>query len=113
MSRVIGIDLGTTNCCVAVVDGFRPAVLANRAGYKTTPSVIAITEDGRRLVGQLAVRQAITNPRHTVHAAKRLIGRAWDSPQVRHALGHCAFDLVEGPNNDARIMLRGQMYSVP
>ena len=113
MSRVIGIDLGTTNCCVAVVDGFRPVVLANRAGYKTTPSVIAITEDGRRLVGQLAVRQAVTNPRHTVHASKRLIGRTFDSPQVQQAIESCAFEIVEGPNHDARIKLRERVYSVP
>ncbi|GAB4201922.1 MAG: molecular chaperone DnaK [Sandaracinaceae bacterium] len=113
MPRVIGIDLGTTNCCVAVVEGTRPAVLHNKAGYKTTPSVIAITEDGKRLVGQLAVRQQVTNPEHTVYAAKRLIGRAWDSPQVQHALKVCPYRLVEGPNNDVRIELRGKRYSVP
>ncbi len=113
MTRVIGIDLGTTNCCVAVIDGFKPTVLANRAGYKTTPSVVAVTEDGKRLVGQLAVRQSVTNPEHTVYAAKRLIGRAWDSPQVRHAVEHCAFKLVEGPNNDVRVELRGNVLSIP
>jgi molecular chaperone DnaK len=113
MPRVIGIDLGTTNCCVAVVEGTRPAVLHNKAGYKTTPSVIAITEDGKRLVGQLAVRQQVTNPEHTVYAAKRLIGRAWDSPQVQHALKVCPYHLVEGPNNDVRIELRGKRFSVP
>jgi molecular chaperone DnaK len=113
MSRVIGIDLGTTNCCVAVVDGFRPAVLPNRSGYKTTPSVIAVTEDGRRLVGQLAMRQAITNPEHTVHASKRLLGRPYDSPQVKHAIEHSAFTIAPGPNGDARIELRGKLYSVP
>lgn len=113
MSRIIGIDLGTTNCCVAVVDGARPSVLQNKAGYKTTPSVIAITEDGKRLVGQLAVRQQVTNPEHTVYAAKRLIGRAWDSPQVQHAIEVCPYKLVEGPHNDVRIELRGKVYSVP
>ncbi|UJR83548.1 molecular chaperone DnaK [Sandaracinus amylolyticus] len=113
MPRVVGIDLGTTNCCVAAVDGFRPRALQNRAGYKTTPSVIAVTEDGRRLVGQLAARQAVMNPEHTVHAAKRLIGRPYDSPQVRHAIDHSAFRIVEGPNGDARIELRGRSYSVP
>lgn len=113
MPRVIGIDLGTTNCCVAVVEGTRPTVLHNKAGYKTTPSVIGITEDGKRLVGQLAVRQQVTNPEHTVYAAKRLIGRTWDSPQVQHALKVCPYRLVEGPHNDVRIELRGKVYSVP
>jgi molecular chaperone DnaK len=113
MTRVIGIDLGTTNCCVAVVDGFKPAVLANRAGYKTTPSVVAVTEDGKRLVGQLAVRQAVTNPEHTVYASKRLIGRTWDSPQVQHAVTHSSYRLVQGPNNDVRIALRGKIHSIP
>lgn len=112
MSRVVGIDLGTTNCCVAAVEGFRPVALTNRAGYKTTPSVIAITPDGRRLVGQLAVRQAVTNPEHTVHAAKRLIGRSFDSPQVQHAMERSAFRITPGPNGDARIELRGRSYSV-
>ena len=113
MPHVIGIDLGTTNCCVAVVDGARPVVLSNRAGYPTTPSVIAVTEDGRRLVGQLAVRQAVTNPRHTVHASKRLIGRSFDSPQVQAALERAAYELVEGPNRDVRVMLRGRAHSIP
>jgi molecular chaperone DnaK len=113
MTRVIGIDLGTTNCCVAVIDGFKPTVLANRAGYKTTPSVVAVTEDGKRLVGQLAVRQAVTNPEHTVYASKRLIGRTWESAQVQHAVKHCPYRLVQGPNNDVRIELRGKVHSIP
>ena len=113
MTHVIGIDLGTTNCCVAVVDGVRPVVLSNRAGYATTPSVIAVAEDGTRLVGQLAVRQAVTNPRHTVHASKRLIGRPFDAPQVQHAVQRSAFEIVEGPQGDVRIMLRGRAYSIP
>ena len=113
MARVIGIDLGTTNCCVAVMDGPRPTVLHNKAGYKTTPSVIAIAEDGKRLIGQMAVRQQVTNPEHTVYAAKRLIGRTWDSPQVQHALKVCPYRLIPGPHNDVRIELRGKDYSVP
>ncbi|MBN8609770.1 MAG: molecular chaperone DnaK [Deltaproteobacteria bacterium] len=113
MPRVIGIDLGTTNCCVAVVDGTRSQVLHNKAGYKTTPSVIAVTEDGKRLIGQLAVRQQVTNPEHTVYAAKRLIGRAFDSPQVQHAMKVCPYRIVQGPNNDVRIELRGKIYSIP
>ncbi len=110
---VIGIDLGTTNCCVAYVEGFSAKVISNRQGYKTTPSVIAITEDGRRIVGQIAARQAVTNPEHTVSAAKRLLGRAYDSPQVAHAMRNAPYPIVEGPHGDARVMLRGRMYSVP
>jgi molecular chaperone DnaK len=113
MSRVIGIDLGTTNCCVAVVDGAKVSVLANRAGYKTTPSVLAVTEDGRRLVGQLAVRQAVTNAENTVYATKRLIGRNWDSKEVQQALQHATYRLVQGPNNDVRIELRGKTIAIP
>src|SRR5882672_6963152 len=113
MSRVIGIDLGTTNCCVAVIDGSKASVLTNRAGYKTTPSVVAVTEDGRRVVGQLAVRQAVTNAEHTVYATKRLIGRAWDSKEVQSAVKRCTYHLVQGPNNDTRIELRGKMVSIP
>lgn len=113
MSRIIGIDLGTTNCCVAVVDGFRPSVLPNRSGYKTTPSMIAVTEDGRRLVGQLAVRQQITNPTNTVYGAKRLIGRTFDSRQVQHAIEHSAFAIVEGPRNETRIRLQDEDLSIP
>jgi molecular chaperone DnaK len=113
MSRVIGIDLGTTNCCVAVVDGFKPTVLSNRAGYKTTPSVIAVAEDGKRIVGQLAVRQAVTNPEHTVFATKRLIGRTWESKEVQHAIAHSPFRLVQGPHNDVRVELRGKIMSIP
>ncbi|MBX3249566.1 MAG: molecular chaperone DnaK [Myxococcales bacterium] len=113
MSRVIGIDLGTTNCCVAVLDGGQPTVIANRQGYKTTPSIVAIAEDGGRMVGQVAARQAITNPQHTVFAAKRLIGRPFDSPQVQHALTTMPYRIVAGPSDDVRIELRGKAYSVP
>ena len=83
MSRVIGIDLGTTNSCVAVVENGQPVVIPNTGGYKTTPSMFALTEDGKRLVGHLAKRQAITNARNTVYASKRLIGRRFDSPEVQ------------------------------
>ena len=82
MSRVIGIDLGTTNSCVAVLDGGKPVVIPNAGGYKTSPSMFAISQDGKRLVGHLAKRQAITNSRDTVYASKRLIGRRWDSREV-------------------------------
>ncbi|MGD8860292.1 MAG: Hsp70 family protein, partial [Myxococcales bacterium] len=113
METVIGIDLGTTNSCVAVVEGGQPAVIANRGGYKTTPSMLAITEAGRRLVGHIAKRQAVTNAEHTVFAAKRLIGRKWDSQQVQNAISNCPYSIVQGPHGDARIQLRGKVYSVP
>jgi molecular chaperone DnaK len=113
METVIGIDLGTTNSCVAVVEGGQPVVIANRGGYKTTPSMVAITEAGKRLVGHIAKRQAVTNAEHTVFAAKRLIGRKWDSQQVQTAISNCPYSIVQGPHGDARIQLRGKAYSVP
>jgi molecular chaperone DnaK len=113
MSHVIGIDLGTTNCCVAVLTGFAPEVIANRQGYKTTPSMIALTENGERVVGQLAARQRVTNPQHTIYAAKRLIGRRWYEEEVQHAVKHAAYAIVEGPHDDVRIVVRGAEFSVP
>ncbi len=113
MERVIGIDLGTTNSCVAVLEGDTPVVIPNRGGYKTTPSVVAVTEAGKRLVGHIAKRQAITNAENTVYAAKRLIGRKWNSPQVKNAIMTSSYTIVEGPHNDVRIKLRDKTYSVP
>ncbi len=113
MPRVIGIDLGTTNCCVAVAEGEKPKVIPNKHGYGTTPSVIAVTAEGARVVGQIAVRQAITNPENTVHAAKRLIGRPWGAEEVEHARAHAPFPIVEGPHGDVRIVLGGEEHSVP
>jgi len=113
MERVIGIDLGTTNSCVAIVERDVPVVIPNRGGYKTTPSVVAVTEAGKRLVGHIAKRQAITNAENTVYAAKRLIGRKWSSPQVKNALLGCAYSIIEGPHQDVRIQLRDKSYSVP
>jgi molecular chaperone DnaK len=113
MEKVIGIDLGTFNSCVAVVEGGTPTVIANRGGYKVTPSMVAITEAGKRLVGHIAKRQAVTNAENTVYAAKRLIGRKWDSPQVANAKLTCAYHIVEGPHNDVRIQLRDKVYGVP
>src|SRR5438045_1934766 len=111
--RVIGIDLGTTTSCVAVVEKGTPVVIPNRGGYKTTPSMVAIAENGKRLVGHIAKRQAITNAEHTVYAAKRLIGRKWNSPPVRQAMESCSYEIIEGPHDDVRISLRGQTYSIP
>jgi molecular chaperone DnaK len=111
MSRVIGIDLGTTNSCVAVVDGGKPVVIPNTGGYKTSPSMFAISQDGKRLVGHLAKRQAITNARHTVYASKRLIGRRFDSPELQKAIELFPYEIVEGPNGDARILLSDKAFS--
>ena len=113
MDRVIGIDLGTTNSCVAIVDGATPTVIPNRGGYKTTPSMVAVTEAGKRLVGHIAKRQSITNAENTVSAAKRLIGRKWNSSQVKNAVLTSSYRIVEGPHSDTRIQLRDNTYSVP
>ena len=110
---IIGIDLGTTNSCVAIVEDGVPKVIPNRAGYRTTPSIVAIAESGRRLIGHIAKRQSITNPEGTVYAAKRLIGRKWNSPAVAAALETCSYKLVEGPHHDVRIVLRDTVYSLP
>ncbi len=113
MERVIGIDLGTTNSCVSILEGDQPVVIPNRGGYKTTPSVVAVTEAGKRLVGHIAKRQAITNAENTVYAAKRLIGRKWNSPQVKNAILTSSYSIIEGPHGDVRIKLRDKTYSVP
>src|SRR6478672_1474931 len=94
--KVIGIDLGTTNSCVAIVEDGTPSVIPNRGGYKTTPSMVAIAENGKRLVGHIAKRQAITNAENTVYAAKRLIGRKWNSPQVKNAVATSSYRIDEG-----------------
>lgn len=112
MSRIVGIDLGTTNCCVSIVDGDKPRVIPNKHGYSTTPSVVAVAEDGSRIVGQIALRQAITNPEHTVQGAKRLIGRPYESEEVAHAIEHASFSIVRGPNGGIRISLHGKEHSV-
>src|SRR5579862_3871631 len=113
MEKVIGIDLGTTNSCVAIVENGVPTVISNRGGYKTTPSMVAITEAGKRLVGHIAKRQAITNAENTVYAAKRLIGRKWNSPQVKNSVATSSYRISQGPHNDVRIVLRDKDYSVP
>jgi molecular chaperone DnaK len=113
MDKVIGIDLGTTNSCVAFVENGTPVVIPNRGGYRTTPSMVAITEAGKRLVGHIAKRQAVTNAENSVFAAKRLIGRKWGSPQVVSAVASSPYRIVEGPHGDARLQLRDKVYSVP
>src|SRR5258708_1413767 len=111
--KVIGIDLGTTNSCVAIVENGTPVVIPNRGGYKTTPSMVALAGSGKRLVGHIAKRQAITNAENTVYAAKRLIGRKWTSPPVRQAMESCSYKITEGPHDDVRIELQGQLFSIP
>ncbi len=110
---IIGIDLGTTNSVVAVVDSDVPKVIPNRLGQRLTPSMVAFTEQNKRLIGHLAKRQAITNAEHTVYTAKRLIGRKWNTPAVQKAVAGLPYNCTEGPHNDVRITLRGQEYSVP
>ena len=111
MGRILGIDLGTTNCCVAVVEGVVPQVLANREGSRTTPSIVAFTEDGERLVGQIAKRQAITNPLATVFAVKRLVGRKFDSQETAHAREVLSYEIARAANGDVKIRARGREYS--
>ena len=113
MGKVIGIDLGTTNSCVALVEGAAPRVLANREGSRTTPSIVAFTDDNDRLVGQIAKRQAVTNPQNTVFAVKRLIGRKFDDPQVQKAREVLPYVLAKSDNGDVRIDIREHHYSPP
>ena len=113
MSRVIGIDLGTTNSCVSVMEGGEPVVIANAEGSRTTPSIIAFTESGERLVGQQAKRQAVTNPENTLYAIKRLIGRKYDTDAVKKDIAISPFKIVKADNADAWVEVRGQKYSPP
>lgn len=111
MAKVIGIDLGTTNSCVAVLEHGDPVVIANAEGARTTPSVVAFTESGERLVGQVAKRQAITNPDNTIFSIKRLIGRKYESPEVQDAKKHLPYKIVPSANGDAAVEVRGKVYT--
>ncbi len=111
MSKVIGIDLGTTNSCVSVMDGKNPKVIENAEGMRTTPSVVAFTEDGERLIGQTARRQAVTNPEQTFFAIKRLIGRKMDDPMVKKDAAMVPYKIVPGPNGDAWVQGRDKKLS--
>ena len=113
MGKVIGIDLGTTNSCVAIMSGGDPVVIANAEGSRTTPSVVAITDKGERLVGQIAKRQAITNPENTIFSVKRLMGRKFRSREVQDAIKRLPYKVVEADNGDAHVELRGKRYSPP
>jgi molecular chaperone DnaK len=111
MGKVIGIDLGTTNSCVAVMDGKTPKVIENAEGMRTTPSIVALTDDGERLVGQPAKRQAVTNPEKTIFAVKRLIGRRYDDPTVEKDKKLVPYKIVKASNGDAWVEADGQTYS--
>ena len=111
MGKIIGIDLGTTNSCVAVMEGGDPVVIANQEGNRTTPSIIAITESGERLVGQVAKRQAVTNSENTVYAVKRLIGRKFNSKEVQYDVKISPYKITEASNGDAQVTVRGKNYS--
>ena len=111
MGKVIGIDLGTTNSCVAVMDGKSPKVIENAEGMRTTPSIVAFTDDGERLVGQPAKRQAVTNPENTIFAVKRLIGRRYDDPTVEKDKKLVPYKIVKASNGDAWVEADGQTYS--
>ena len=111
MGKVIGIDLGTTNSCVAIMEGGDAKVITNAEGGRTTPSIVAVTEDGKRLVGQVAKRQAITNPENTVFGVKRLIGRKFSSAEVQKDLKILPYLIEQASNGDVRINIRGKQYS--
>ncbi len=111
MGKAIGIDLGTTNSVVAVVQGGEPVVIPNQEGSRTTPSVVAFTEKGERLVGQIAKRQSITNPENTIFSIKRLMGRKYNSKEVKDAMNKLPYKIVEAPNGDAQVEVLGKRYS--
>jgi molecular chaperone DnaK len=111
VGKILGIDLGTTNCCVSVVEGATPQVLTNREGSRTTPSIVGFTEDGERLVGQIAKRQSITNPMNTVFAVKRLVGRKYDAEETQHAREVLPYEIVRAVNGDVKIRARAREYS--
>ena len=108
MGKVIGIDLGTTNSCVAVMEGKTARLIENAEGMRTTPSIVAFTSDGERLVGQPAKRQAVTNPENTIFAVKRLIGRRYDDPMVEKDKGLVSYQIVKASNGDAWVQASGK-----
>jgi molecular chaperone DnaK len=113
MGRVVGIDLGTTNSCVAILERDQPIVIPNSEGSRTTPSIIAVAETGERLVGQIAKRQALTNPENTIYAVKRLMGRKFDDNEVKRHMSTSPYSVVSSENADASVVVRGKRYSPP
>jgi len=113
MSKIIGIDLGTTNSCVAIVDGKNPKVLENSEGARTTPSIIAYMNDGEIVVGAPAKRQAVTNPKNTIYAAKRLIGRKFDEKAVQKDIDLIPFKIIKSDNGDAWVEVNDKKLAPP
>jgi molecular chaperone DnaK len=113
MGKIIGIDLGTTNSCVAVLDGQSVRIIPNAIGGRTTPSIVAFTERGDRLLGQIAKRQAITNAANTVHSVKRMMGRRYDDPEIQKIQAYLPYKITAAPNGDVRVSIRGKEYSPP
>src|ERR1700693_6089962 len=113
MAKIIGIDLGTTNSCVAVMENGQPKVIENAEGARTTPSIVAYTEDGEILVGASAKRQAVTNPKNTIYAVKRLIGRRFEEKEVQKDIGLMPYKIIRAENGDAWVEVRGKKLSPP
>src|SRR3989344_1562869 len=111
MSKILGIDLGTTNSCMAVMEGGQPKVLENKEGSRTTPSVVAVSKSGERIVGQLAKRQAVTNPKNTLYSIKRLIGRSFGDQEVKQTIKHAPFEIV--PDGDRVKVKMGEKDYTP
>src|SRR5437016_12097062 len=113
MAKVIGIDLGTTNSVVAVMEAGEPTVLDNNEGARLTPSIVAVTKSGERLVGQVAKRQAVTNPENTIYSIKRLMGRKYDDPEVQRTMKSVPYKITRASNGDVRVVMGGREYSPP
>jgi molecular chaperone DnaK len=113
MGKIIGIDLGTTNSCVAVLDNDSVRIIPNTIGGRTTPSLVAFTEKGERLLGQIAKRQAVTNSENTVYAVKRMMGRRYDDPEIQKIMSYLPYKVTESANGDVRVSIRGKQYSPP
>ncbi|MEI7948003.1 MAG: Hsp70 family protein, partial [bacterium] len=111
MAKVLGIDLGTTNSCMAVMEGGEPVVIPNAEGMRTTPSIVGFTKTGERLVGQSAKRQAVTNPKNTVYSVKRFMGRRYD--EMSNEISMVPYDVTRAANGDAQVSVSGKTYSPP
>ena len=113
MAKIIGIDLGTTNSCVAIMEGGQPKVIENSEGARTTPSIVAYSDDGEVLVGAPAKRQAVTNAKNTIYAIKRLIGRRFEEKEVQKDIGLMPYKIVKADNADAWVEVRGKKLAPP
>ena len=111
MSKIIGIDLGTTNSCVSILENDKPIVITNSEGGRTTPSIVATTKSGERLIGQIAKRQAVTNAENTIFGVKRLIGRKYDSPEVQKDMGNLPYRIETASNGGVKIKLHNNFHS--